>query len=320
MRKKITVKKFLRILRFSFFLLLSAAAFLAAGICSRLTETFLPSPAQIFAPTQDGPSEEQVRDEIFLPILMYHALVTSPQYQNTYFIDPSILESDLQYLSEHHYTTVTVHDLIEYVDSGKPLPEKPVMLTFDDGYFNNYLYAYPLLRKYHMKAVIAPVGQYTDQYSCIRDTNEYYAHLTWDHLREMEVSGRFEIQNHSYDLHGSGNPAPILQKYSETAENYTNRLKEDFLLFQARADEFLLSTPEALVYPYGAYTQKTEELARACGFRATLTCREIANRITRNPDCLYGLGRYLRSPDRNLSEILEHSAPLKERPLTALSP
>ena len=296
-----------RIVRLFFFLLLSAAALLAAGICSRLTETFLPSPAQIFAPTSDS-LEEQESGEIILPILMYHALVTSPQYQNTYFIDPSILESDLQYLSEHHYETVTIHDLIEYIDSGKSLPENPIMLTFDDGYFNNYLYAYPLLRKYDMKAVIAPVGRYTDQYSSIRDTNEYYAHLNWEHLREMELSGRFEIQNHSYDLHASGSPAPILQKYGESDEDYEKRLKDDFLLFQAHADEFLLTFPEALVYPYGAYNQETEEIARACGFRATLTCREITNRITRDPDCLYGLGRYLRSPGRSLPEILEHAS------------
>ena len=71
-------------------------------------------------------------------------------------LSPAQFESDLKYLKENGYHTVVVQDLIDYVEKGVPLPEKPVMLTFDDGYYNNYYYAFPLLEEYDAKIVISP--------------------------------------------------------------------------------------------------------------------------------------------------------------------
>ena len=56
-------------------------------------------------------------------------------------------------------------DVIDFVLNGTPLPEKPVMLTFDDGYYNDYVYAYPLLKKYNSKMVFSPIGRYVDPVS-----------------------------------------------------------------------------------------------------------------------------------------------------------
>ncbi len=250
-------------------------------------------------------SDDNLTSEgVQLPILMYHALVSESKYQNTYFIDPDIFASDLQYLKENGYTTVTVSDLIAYVNNEAPLPEKPVMLTFDDGYYNNYLYAYPLLKENGMKAVFSPVGKFTDDYSMIHNTHEYYAYLTWDHLREMELSGAVEIQNHSYNLHSNDSIKPIMKRSSETDEEHVKRLQNDLSHFQSRAEDFLLKTPSAFVYPYGAYNQEIETLVRELGFQATFSCREGMNYITHNPECLFQLKRYLRSPQRSISEML----------------
>jgi hypothetical protein len=120
---------------------------------------------------------------------MYHALTYEKQYQNRFFISPKIFEKDLKYLKENNYSTVTIRDLINYVDNGVPLPEKPVLITFDDGYYNNYLYAYPLLRQYNMKAVISVIGSQTDKYSKINNKNSYYAYLTWNDIAEIEFYG-----------------------------------------------------------------------------------------------------------------------------------
>ena len=59
------------------------------------------------------------------------------------------------------YTAITVSDLLAYVQDGADLPEKPVMITFDDGYYNNYIYAYPLLKQRGMKAVVSIIGSQT---------------------------------------------------------------------------------------------------------------------------------------------------------------
>ena len=92
-----------------------------------------------------------------LTVIMYHGIINDTRYQGTYVISPVQFENDLKKIQSESYTTVTVHDLVEYVYNNRPLPEKPIMLTFDDGYYNNYLYAYPLLKKYGCKAVISPI-------------------------------------------------------------------------------------------------------------------------------------------------------------------
>ena len=78
-----------------------------------------------------------------VPIVMYHSVLKDESRHGQYVISPAELESDLKYLRDHGYTTILIEDLIAYTQGG-PLPEKPVLLTFDDGYYNNYLYAFPL--------------------------------------------------------------------------------------------------------------------------------------------------------------------------------
>ena len=78
-------------------------------------------------------------------ILMYHSLLKDPARQGKYVVSPDLFENDLRWLKENGYSFVEMQDLINFVYSGSSLPEKSVVITFDDGYYNNYLYAYPLL-------------------------------------------------------------------------------------------------------------------------------------------------------------------------------
>ena len=110
------------------------------------------------------------------------------------------MEEDLLYLQRQGCTTVVMSDLIAYVQQGTPLPEKPVMITFDDGYYNNYLNAYPLLQKYQMKAVISIIVGETDKYSELDENKENYSHITWDMINEMMESGLEEVPNPSQML------------------------------------------------------------------------------------------------------------------------
>ena len=130
-----------------------------------------------------------------VPVVMYHAILKDEARHGQYVISPDEFESDLKYLQDHGYTTIFIEDLIAYTQGGA-LPEKPVLLTFDDGYYNNYLYAFPLAQKYHSKFVLSPIGRYTDLYTDTPDENAYYSHCTWEELREMARSGLVEVQNH----------------------------------------------------------------------------------------------------------------------------
>ena len=76
-------------------------------------------------------------DSVKLPVIMYHSLLKDEKLQNDYTVSPTLFENDLKYLTENGYTTVVVKDLTDYVYGKKSLPEKCIMLTFDDGYFYN---------------------------------------------------------------------------------------------------------------------------------------------------------------------------------------
>lgn len=79
-----------------------------------------------------------------VPILMYHSVLKSSNGKNDYIVSPDQIEKDLIYIKDNGYQTVTTNDLINFVDGKGKLPEKPVVLTFDDGNYNNYSYVYPL--------------------------------------------------------------------------------------------------------------------------------------------------------------------------------
>ena len=247
-------------------------------------------------------AEAKVEDRIDLPIIMNHGLLKEEKRQGQFIISPNLFEQDLRYLQENGYTTVVIADLIAYVQDGKPLPEKPVMLTFDDGYYNNYLYAFPLLKQYNCKMVLSPIGRYTDEYTQNKDTHANYAHCSWDAVREMMASGLVEFQNHSYNLHSidSGRKG-AKKKAVESLVDYRTLLVEDVMKMQTRMREETGYTPTAFVYPFGAVSSESLPILKELGFQATLICESHINAITRDPECLYGLGRY-RRPAKTGSE------------------
>lgn len=233
-----------------------------------------------------------------LPIIMYHSILDDPARQGRYVISPTLLERDLAYIREKGYTTVVMADLLAYVREGTPLPEKPVMLTFDDGYYNNYAYAHPLLQKYGMRAVLSPVAAWSALYSAHPEDCDrpVYSHLTWEQLREMAESGTWEIQNHSYDMHKytAGQRKGTTKRAEETAAQYRTALSEDVRTAQELLTAQVGVTPTTFTYPYGAMSREAIPVLQELGFSATLTCESRLNTLTDDPACLWGLGRYLR--------------------------
>lgn len=241
-----------------------------------------------------------------VPVVMYHSVLKDESRHGDYVIAPAEFESDVRYLREHGYTTVLIKDLIQYTQGGG-LPEKPVLLTFDDGYYNNYLYAFPIAKQYGCKFVLSPIGKYAQLYTDTPDENAYYSHATWPQLREMAQSGLVEVQNHSYDLHSStGGRLGVKQKAGESAEAYAQMLKGDLLQAQTAIEEQVGARPTAFVYPFGAVSKATPALVKEMGFLCTLSCEEKVSRVTRDPASLYGLGRFLRRSGVSTEAFFEH--------------
>ena len=229
-----------------------------------------------------------------VPVIMYHAVIADEKRLGQYVISPAELESDFRWLQENGYTPVLSEDLLAYTEEGRALPEKPVMLTFDDGYYNNYLYAFPLAQQYGMKFVLSPIGKCTDLYTETPDGSPYYAHCTWAQLKEMQESGLVEIGNHSYDLHSTEGTLGTKRHAEETMEAYTARLSSDLLLAQEKIRMHLGAEPVLFAYPFGAVSEGEPEILRRMGFRITLSCEEKTSTVTREAESLDALGRYLR--------------------------
>lgn len=244
------------------------------------------------------------KPSICVPIIMYH------QVKNNSFgkdvISPYEFESDLKYLADNDYHTITMSQLIDYVYGENELPNNPIILSFDDGYLNTYKNVYPLLRKYNMKIILSIVGKSADDFSKVDDTNINYAHLTWDEISEMEQSGLVEIQNHSYNLHKVHNGRyGCGQKDNESLSNYEKIITDDVTLFQERIESLTDCTPNTFTYPYGKYNDNTELILKKLGYKATLSCQYGVNLINHNPEKLYGLKRICRAHNEGIEKIIK---------------
>lgn len=264
------------------------------AVLAALLTTFLL--AAVGCQTRSHPVDAVKAEETPLLILMYHGILPdNSRALGDYVVAVSEFESDLRYLKDKGYTTVTMRAVIDHVKNGSALPSKAVVITFDDGYYNNYVYAYPLLQKYSCTMLLSPIAKWSDFYSEQPTVDERYTHVTWDHLREMRDSGVVEIANHSYDLHtlNLGREGSA-KKASETTAAYHNVLSADLERAQTRFFDELGAKPTTYTYPFGAVSNEALEVLKTLGFEAALTCEEKRNILTNDEACLYRLGRYKR--------------------------
>jgi len=212
------------------------------------TPTATPQPTPPVAPTPDG----QARS-LRVPVLMYHYVSTPPAGADIYRVDlsvpPELLAEHLDRLQAEGYTTISPYDLVEALQRGRELPAKPILITFDDGYRDNYDNAYPLLRERGMQATIFVVTDFIDE--------ERPAYLTWDMARELVANG-VAIESHGRNHMGLADK------------------DDDYLVWQALGsletiDYELGIRPRFVSYPAGEYDQRTIDVFRSAGYWAGFT-------------------------------------------------
>ncbi len=249
-------------------------------------------------------AEDAKKSEYSLPIIMYHHILKEKSKQGKFVISPNEFEDDLKYLKKNGYTTITADALIRYQKEGEPLPEKPIMLTFDDGHLSYLEYAVPLLEKYDMAAVVSIVGTYTDEYTENKDRCLSYAYLNWEDVKKLSDSTHTEIQNHTYDMHKIADGRNGCAKMrGEDSAHYQKIFTEDVRKMRNLIYENTGKQANCFTYPFGFLCGEAEEEIQKMGFSMSLSCAEGINKISRDSS-LFKLLRYNRAHKRPVSQIL----------------
>ena len=169
-----------------------------------------------------------------VPVLMYHAVGDEIWGYSDLFVSEAGMEEQLQYLQENGYEPIWFSDLAHIEDY-----EKPVILTFDDGYDDNYTVLYPLLKKYQTKATIFVIG------NAMGSQHK----MTQEQVYELAASGLVSIQSHTY-THGN------LSAMDEPA------LRQEMDLSNAALAAATGQIPYVLCYPEGKYSHLTMDVAK----------------------------------------------------------
>ena len=246
-----------------------------------------------FTSTVKAEIKKMNSDEI--PIIMYHSILKDEDMWNDYVLSPVEFEKDIIWLKENGYKTVFINDIINYVNGSEKLPENPVVITLDDGFYNNYYYVFPLLKKYNIKATISLVGSYSE-FACEEaQPQPAYSYLDWENINEMRKSGLVEFANHSYNLHSLENRKGASINKGESYENYRHVLLTDVFKNQHLIEDFCGFTPNIFTYPYGFTCEPGERLIKNSGFAATLGTEEKMNYVEiGDKNCLYNMHRFNR--------------------------
>ncbi|MCA9875826.1 MAG: polysaccharide deacetylase family protein, partial [Anaerolineales bacterium] len=170
-----------------------------------------------------------------VPVLMYHYVSTPPADADIYRTDlstePEMFRQQMAFLAENGYTTIDLYDLSLAIVNKLTLPDKPIILTFDDGYLDNYENAFPILQEFGFTGTFFIITDFVDQ--------QLPGYVTWEMLQEMAAAG-MRIESHSKnhpDLTGKD---------------------RDFLIWQMLGSQETLAahlgyTPRYFCYPSGRY-------------------------------------------------------------------
>ena len=204
-----------------------------------------------------------------LPVLMYHK-VTETGSPDRLTVTVQQLDNHFRHLVKEKYTTIFLSELLDYANGKKALPSKPVLLTFDDGYKDNYTNLYPLLRQYGMKANIFLVAGFIQPSNTSVSSDSEYLHV--DESKMMSEMVQYGL--HTYE-HKSYDDLTITQ------------IEEDVKKCQLRLDHLEIPYQPCLAYTYGAYPKKDaikrNQLFQTLQANGIQLAFRIGNRVNKLP-------------------------------------
>ena len=190
--------------------------------------------------------------EIKIPVILYHYVRNiAPQPDHLGWnlsISPTIFQQQMEYLKKENYTTITPHDLHEYLKYGHPLPNKPILLTFDDGYLDFFEEVLPVLKDYNLNATNFVVTNFIGHKN----------YMDWYHLRYLLTTDHVFLGAHT-------------QNHKKLTQLNPEKLEQEIAVNKMTLEEWLGTAIDYLAYPYGNYNDEVLSIVKKHKFKAAFT-------------------------------------------------
>ena len=255
---------------------LSALSTLSSAINADLIASFTPA---TFPQISDRARASKI------PIIMYHDITAAKDVD--WDVTPDELEKHFQTLQEGGYTPITMDRMVNHLRTGSPLPEKPVLLTFDDNYVGQYKYAFPLLKKYNYPAVWSVHTRFVG-------TTGQKPKATWDQLREMQKSGLITVASHTVNH--------LNMKNLSNAE-----IEREVLESKKVLEKELKISIDYFTYPEGDFTERAKDKVKDVGYKAALSM-SLDPRQERSANESEDLLSIMRFGQSRFNEAIEQSS------------
>ncbi|MBS5822669.1 MAG: polysaccharide deacetylase family protein, partial [Clostridium argentinense] len=180
-------------------------------------------------------------NSVGVPILYYHSIQKNGE--NELMMNPELFRSQIQWLKDNNYTSLTLEELYNYIKFNTPVPEKSVVITLDDGYVDNYTNAMPIINEFDFDATIFMVSDF------INNPN----FLTENQLKELEKN-KITIESHTVN-------------HLNLANISREKQKEELEESKKHLGSLLNKSVDYIAYPYGSYTDDTKDIAVETGYK-----------------------------------------------------
>lgn len=242
-----------------------------------------------------------------VPVLSYHHIVSREDLSESHYIkgklNPMVVlkedfEKQMAYLKEKGYTSLTLSELYDFLARKKDVPAKSVVITFDDGYKDNYVEAYPILKKYNFTAVSFIITGYVTSklHPYVPEEIQYLS------LHEIERGcDVFDYQSHTYNLH-QREKNRFNQDASFLLTKEADQIEKDLRTSIRQLD----GRKKAFAYPYGEYTPNTINSLINLGFRMAFT---VEKKAAERGDRIYEIPRLPVVAETTMEEFIEYVKP-----------
>jgi peptidoglycan/xylan/chitin deacetylase (PgdA/CDA1 family) len=218
-----------------------------------------------------------------IPILAYHHINILPVHMSRamrrWSLSPQKFESQLDWIEDHGFRTITMEQLIAHMKHGLDLPDKPIVLTFDDGLKEHYSVVFPILKKYH----------FVGTFFIITDSVGHSAFMNWKQILQMSAAG-MDIEAHTL-THPDLSTVPLTQAQDEIAGS------------KKILERHLNKSVTVFAYPYGCYNEDVIKITRAAGYEGAVRVSGINDGYLYRADQSFTLERYAIEGNEDLGYL-----------------